>query len=347
MTRKKLLLAGLLACAMLAVAALLIHSPAVHQAASVLHGAGGIHPSGPAAQVVGVLTGDAAANDRAVAGVADIGRRWDQAAFAETVALYTDVHSGIEWPGVLAAKTIRYGEAPEQDFDLYLPEQGFSAPGPVFLFLHGNGLGSFDRSAQGSNGLMLSHLAKLGAVAGGIGISMNYRGPAEFANNAPIASLRSLQPGADDLRSVIEWLVANISSYGGDPGTIVLGANSEAATVAAAYLLNEEWQAESGHGVAAAILSSGLFGSMAPQIEELAASYAGDPVPLALFSGEFDMPPVTEGIDSLHERLCVTYGQCPSFSRFPGHNHLSYLMSMGTADTGPMNEFISFYHTVR
>lgn len=343
----KLLIGGLTGFSMLAVAACLIHSPAVHQAANGLHGARGIQPSGPAAQVVGTLTGDQAANDRAIAGVAEIGRQWDEAAFSETVALYTDVHSGIEWPGVLAARTVRYGEAPQQTFELYLPEQAFAEPGPVFLFLHGNGLGSFDRTARGSQGLIHSHLGKLGAVAGGIGISMNYRGPADFKSNGPLSSLTSLEPGAEDLRKVIEWIVENIGSYGGDAGTIVLGANSEAATIAAAYLLNEGWQTESGHGVAAAILSSGLFGALAPQIEDLAARYEGDPVPLALWSGEFDIPPVTNGIDSLHERLCEKYGECPSFERFGGHNHLSYLMSMGTADTRAMNVFINFYHTVR
>ena len=33
--------------------------------------------------------------------------------------------------------------------------------------------------------------------------------------------------------------------------------------------------------------------------------------------------------------------------RFRGHNHLSYLMSMGTADTDSVNALLSFYHSVR
>lgn len=346
-TGMKLLIAGGLGAAVLAGAGFLMHSPAAWHRLGGLHGTAGIHASGPAAEVVGAMTGDPAANERARAGVARIGRQWNEAAFAGTVALYTDVHRGIGWPGVLAAETVRYGEAPAQTFELYLPEQEFSEPGPVFLLLHGNGLGSFDRIAQGSDGLIHSHLGKIGAVAGGIGISMNYRGPEALRNRAAVPSLAALAAGAEDLRLVIEWIVGNIGAYGGDPETIVLAANSEAATIAAAYLFNEEWQTAAGPGIAAAVLSSGLFGSRAPQIEELIGRFDGRPVPLALWSGEFDVPEVAGGVDALHEQLCRKYQQCPFFETFPGHNHLSYLMSMGTADTYAMNALIEFYHTVR
>ena len=347
LTGGRLLMGGGIVVALIAGAGLLIHSPELHHAIGGLHSAAHLHPDGPAAQVVGAQTGDPAANERAIAGVARIGRQWNETAFRETVALYTDVHQGIEWPGVQAARIVRYGDAPQQTFELYLPEQEFSEPGPVFLFLHGNGLGNFDRHAAGSNGLIFSHLGKLAATAGGIGISMNYRGPDALNDSGAIASLEAIEPGAADLRSVIEWIIGNIEAYGGDPGTIVLSGNSEGATVAAAYLFNENWQMASGHGIAAAIFSSGLFGSRAPQIEDLVDDYDGRSVPLALWSGEFDVPEIANGTHALHELLCEKYDKCPFLERFPGHNQLSYLMSLGTADTVAMNAFIGFYHTVR
>lgn len=318
-----------------------LHSEALHGHFSGLHHGGGMHASGPAAELLGGAGGDPAANARAREGVAEMGRRWDEAAFARTVALYTEVHRGIDWPGVLAPETFQYGSDARQTLELYRPEQEFGEPGPVFLFLHGNGLGNGDRIVPGSDGLIYSHLGKLAATAGGIGVSMGYR---IGAGKVGVAALES---GAEDLRLVIEWIATKIGAYGGDPNTIVIVANSEGATVAAGYLFNEQWQTKAGHGVAAAILSSGMFGALAPEIEPLIFNYAGKPVPLALWSAEYDVAGVTAGIADLHEILCRKYYGCPWYEQINGHNHVSQLMSLGTADTDVMNRFIRFYHTVR
>ena len=247
---------------------------------------------------------------------------------------------------MLPPELVRYGPDAEQTFEVYRPEQGFSEPGPVFLVLNGNGLGNTDRVAPGSDGLIYSHLGKFGAMAGGIGVSMNYRYTPAGPRNGDGASTM-LEAGAEDLRLVIEWIVENISPYGGDPGTIVVVANSEGATTTAAYLFNEDWQMASGHGVAAVILSSGLFGSLAPEIEDLVFDYEGQRVPLALWTGEYDSVEVTDGIADFYEVLCRKYDGCPWSETIPGHNHVSHVMSLGTADTSVLNSFIRFYHTVR
>ena len=325
--------------------ALHLHSEALHGHFAALHHGGGIHASGPAAELLGGAAGHPVANARAREGVAEIGRRWDEAAFARTVELYTEVHRGIDWPGVLPSETFQYGSDARQTLALYRPEQEFGEPGPVFLFLHGTGLGNGDRVVPGRDGLIYSHLGKLAATAGGIGVSMSYRVGA--GNAAGKGRVVALEQGAEDLRLVIEWIAAKIGAYGGDPNTIVVVANSEGATVAAGYLFNEQWQMKSGHGVAAAILSSGLFGTLAPEIEPLLFGYMGSPVPLALWSAEYDVEEVTAGIADLHELLCRKYDGCPWYEQINGHNHVSQLMSLGTADTDVMNRFIRFYHTVR
>ncbi|HUF74549.1 MAG TPA: carboxylesterase family protein [Gammaproteobacteria bacterium] len=278
-----------------------------------------------------------AAMSRAREGVAAIGSRWDAEAFAATVALYTAVHRELEWPGVLEPETVRYGDHEQQTFELFRPEQGFSEPGPVFVFLHGNGLGNSDRSAPGSDGFIYDHLGKLAATFGGIGVSMSYRNGAGTA----------VESGAEDLRLVIGWIVEHIAPYGGDPGTIVVLGNSEGATRTAAYLFDEDLQMASGPGIAAAILSSGLFGSLAPGIEELVRAYDGERVPLALWSAGYDTAEVSSGIADLHELLCRKYDGCPWFEQIEGHNHVSHVLSLGTDDTDVQNRLIRFYHTVR
>ena len=347
---KVLLISGA-AIAALAGAATFLHSPALHRHFAALHGGGGlhghagIHASGPAADMVGESGGDPLLNARARDGVATIGTRWDAAAFAETVALYTDVHRGVEWPGLLEPELVRYGPAAEQTFEVYRPEQAFSEPGPVFLFLHGNGLGNGDRIAPGSDGLIYSHLGKLGAMAGGIGVTMSYRVRNGSGGNDGTAA--TLDAGTEDLRRVIEWLTENVASYGGDPDTIVILANSEGATTTAAYLFDEDRQPDSGPKVAAAILASGLFGSFAPEIEPLVFGYEGERVPLALWTAQYDTAAVAAGIADLHELLCRKYDGCPWTDHLEGHNHVSHIMSLGTADTSALNSFIRFYHTVR
>jgi arylformamidase len=334
---KTLLIGGGVVLAAALGAAIVLHGPEVHRHLAGLHGAGGLHggaglhASGPAAVMVGESGGDPVRNAQAREGVAAIGRRWDQAAFDATVTLYTEVHRGVAWPGVLEPELVHYGPSAEQTFELYRPEQGFSEPGPVFLFLSGNGLGSSAPLAPGSDGLIYRHLGKLGAMAGGLGVLMSYREAA----------------GAEDLRLVIDWIVDNIAPYGGDPDTIVILANAEGATTTAAYLFDENRQTSAGPRVAAALLASGRFGGLAPEIEPLIAAYKGERVPLALWTGEYDTEEVAAGIDDLNTMLCRKYDDCPWTEMIAGHNAVSHVMSLGTADTSALNAFIRFYHTVR
>lgn len=337
--RGGIVLVVLVLLGVLAAGAILIHLHEAQPIAEHIHGAvHGVLPGGGSGDAPGNESGDLdAATIRAREGVATIGRRWDAAAFAETVSLYTAVHRDIEWPGLLEPEAFRYGPGEQQTLELFRPEQGFSEPGPVFVFLHGNGLGSSDRNVPRSDGLMYSHLGKLAATFGGIGVSMNYRSdPGE-----------TLESGAEDVRLVIEWVVEHIAPYGGDPDTIVLLGNSDGGTRVAAYLFDEELQMASGPGVAAAILSSVYFGNLQPAIEERVLTYRGERVPLALWVAEYDTARVSAGIADLHELLCRKYDGCPWFETIADHNHVSQVMSLGTSDTSVANSLIRFYHTVR
>jgi len=339
----KIVIAGV---AVLAAAGVLIHLPATHHLAEHLHSMHSIPEADHAPGQNGVPDAAAEASARARAGVAAIGRRWDAAAFAETVELYTAVHRELEWPGVLEPETIHYGPAEQQTFDLYRPEQGFSEPGPVLLFMEGNGLGDGDRVAPGSDGLIYGHLGKLAATFGGIGLVMSYRTGAGSSDSAGKNSA-TLAAGAEDLRLMIEWAVAHVAPYGGDPNTIVLLANSDGATRAAAYLFDEDLQTSSGPYIAAAVLTSGRFGALAPEITAAVDAYRGESVPLSLWSGELDTAEIKDGIAALHEQLCEKYGECPPMTELGGHNHVSHVLSLGTPDTSVAEALIQFYHTVR
>ena len=145
----------------------------------------------------------------------------------------------------------------------------------------------------------------------------------------------------------MEWIAAHIAAYGGDPRTVVLLANSQGATNAATYLFDEGLQTKAGPGLAAAVLSSGLFGDAAPGLRSLIERYEGQRVPIALWSAQYDPAAVEIGIAALYEQLCRKYQQCPWFEQLHGYNHVSQIMSLGTSDTSVQNALIRFYHTVR
>ena len=270
-------------------------------------------------------------------GVAALGREWNAAAFAETVRLYTAVHRAVPWPGVLEPESFAYGTEPQQMLRVFRPEAGFSEPGPVILFIHGNGLGETSDIVPGSDGLLYSHMGKIGAAVGGIGISMNYR-TGDAATDAS---------GATDLRLALEWIQDNVAAYGGDVNTVVLIANSEGATLAASYLFDEAAQLESGPGIAAAVLISGLFVDEGPRLVRLIERYDGERVPLALWSAGYEAGDVQAGIAAVFSALCSKYDDCPWFEQLHGHNPVSAMLSLGTGEPTVQNALISFYHTVR
>jgi len=270
-------------------------------------------------------------------GIAALGGHWDAAAFTRTASLYTEVHRDVEWPGVRAAETISYGSDPQQHMRLFAPEQGFSEPGPVFVFLHGNGLGDSDQVVPASDELIYGNVGKLGARYGGIGITANYR-------HADVPGERA---GAEDIAAVVAWITEHIASYGGDPNTIVLLANSDGARHAAMYLFDSSIQPAPGPGFAAAILSSGTFATSLPFIERLIEDYDGVRTPLALWSAQYDPAPVEISTAEVYAAICRKYQDCPSMAQLPGHNHVSQVMSLGSDDMSVQTELLRFYHTVR
>ena len=273
----------------------------------------------------------------ASSGVAAMGRTWNAAAFEETLRLYTAVHRSIEWPGVREPESFAYGPEAQQTLRLFRPTTGFSEPGPVIVFLHGNGLGEASDIAPGTEGLIYSHIGKLGPTVGGIGISVSYRTGAAASANSGVA----------DLRLALGWIAENVGAYGGDAGTVVLLANSEGASIAARYLFDESAQLESGPGIAAAVLISGMFSDTVPELRRLIDRYQGARVPLALWSAGYDPGNVQAGIAEVYAAVCRKYQDCPWLERLHGHNHISHVLSLGTADMSVANELVRFYHSVR
>src|SRR6185369_9655969 len=274
---------------------------------------------------------------RAQAGVAALGRNLNATVLAETARLYLPLHQQRDLSGIKQLRDISYGKHAKQKLDLFVPEQGFSEPGPVFIFLHGGDATGGDKTLAGSGGQMFGNVARLAARVGGVGINADYRPVRAHANRTGSPA------GTEDVRELLEWTHQNIAQHGGDPNAIIVFALGDGAAHVAGYLFHQPSQLKEGPGMAGAILVSGTFGSLNDRPLNLIDSYEGKAVPISLWSAELD--PVQTGITEMKDLLCRKYGKCPMLSELAGHNHVSAVMSLDTADTSTMGYIHQFYHS--
>jgi hypothetical protein len=121
-------------------------------------------------------------------------------------------------------------------------------------------------------------------------------------------------------------------------------------------LAHAEFHPAGGHGVKAAVLTSGpydavpgpYFGNDPAQLEQRSVWNGIDKVTIPLFVSrtELDPPDFVAQAERLKDVLCKA-GHCPTYAVFEGHSHISQTLSVGTADTtvsGPVLRFIEALH---
>jgi len=296
-------------------------------AVAVVHlhhgGSNGIHHHGAHASP----SGPPAGGMRSVrTGVAALGKQWNESVAEATTELYAGL-TAEDTSGIRRISDLEYGPHEQQRLDLFVPEGGFSELTTVIAYLG-------DESARGGR-----NVGDYAARVGGIGVVARYRQGADAEGSS----------GAEDVRLLLLWLRDHIEPYGGDPHNIVLMGHSTGAAHVAAYLFHEPSQLPDGPGISAAILSSGSFGEdadRAPTPLALLDSYAGHAVPILLWSAEYDVPAVETSVAELYAKLCRKYADCPMFVQLQGHNRLSPVLSIDTADTGVTDTIMRFYHRV-
>ena len=307
--------------AILAVLALGVAAAAVAVVLVHHRGLGGLHHGAhapPSNQATGV---------HAVrVGVAALGKQWNPSVADATTDLYAGMNKQ-DSAGVRRIADVQYGPHEQQRLDLFVPEGGFSELTTVIAYLG-------DEVSRGGPNLGTS-----AASVGAIGVVARYR-------QAPHADWST---GAEDVRALLTWLRDNIEPYGGNPHNILLIGHSTGAARVATYLFDAASQLPGGPGITAAILGSGTFGEGDdPEHTPLALvdSYAGPAVPILLWSAEYDVPAIETSVAELYAKLCRKYADCPMFVQLQGHNHVSPVLSIGTADTTVAEVIMRFYHRV-
>ncbi len=278
--------------------------------------------------------------------VAAIGPKFDLEILEQTGKIYAPM---VKKPktAVQVTADVAYGSDPRQKLDVYRPASGNADI--TMVYIPGGGFIGGDKNAGGA---FYGNLGNYFADHGILTIVANYR----------LAPAATYPAGAQDVASVVGWARANAKKYGGNPDRIVIYGQSAGSTHVATYLFDTQFQPAGGPGVKAGILMSGpyklagelragllaYFGAdqstYAARSPLTHAAKGGAKIPLLLSVAEYDPGYLVTPTYELATVLTQRDGKSPQFAYFKGHNHVSTVMSFGTAqdDVGAtIREFIA------
>ncbi len=249
--------------------------------------------------------------------------------------------------GVTMKEDVAYGPDERQKLDVFAPEKSAGRALPVVIFVPGGGFVAGAKSRPGTP--FYQNVGYFFARNRAIGVTMAYR----------LAPKHPWPAGGEDVAAAVRWAHKNIAAYGGDPERIVLFGHSAGATHVAHYVFDESLQPKDrADGVRGAILQSGIFDPAAappgPNIEayfgkgreswHAKSPYGkleGRKIPLFIVSAELD-PPAFKGESArLRDELCKRRG-CPRHTELAGHNHLSEILHLNTADDSMGTDLLGF-----
>jgi triacylglycerol lipase len=284
-----------------------------------------------------------------------LGRAFNPDILKATYAIYQPLQERAPKDGVAITKDIAYGEDARQRIDIFAPAQK-PAKAPVVVYVHGGGYIAGERSPL--PGLIYDNVPTFFARNGVIGINATYR----------LAPEHKWPSGAADVGKIVEWLQANIASYGGDPERIFLLGQSAGATHVATWTFVPEVHGSKGPRIAGSMLLSGVY---APQNAEYSpdrpagnsiAYYGEDdskweamsPLnhvkpghpPILIGVTEFDPYPLAWPTAALTAALVKCDKKMPWFVFGKDHNHVSPAMQINgeTDDIGP--ELLAFVQSI-
>jgi len=266
--------------------------------------------------------------------IAAIGPKFDPEILEITRHIYAPL-VGKPKSAVKVTPDIPYGTGPRQQLDLYEPA---NTTGQVIVYIPGGGfIGGDKRDADGT---FYRNLGNYFADHGILTVVANYR----------LAPNYKYPAGSQDVASAIAWTRANARKYGGDPNRVIVFGQSAGSSHTANFLFDPQFHTAGGPGVAAAILMSGPYkvegdlraGMLAYFGDDKAAYPARSPIalaakspanklPMLLSVAEYDPVFLVTPTYELATILAQRDGKTPQLAFFAGHNHVSTVMSFGTA----------------
>lgn len=256
-------------------------------------------------------------------------------------------------PGVSSLEDLAYGPDERHRLDVFAPAARPGRAMPVVLFVPG---GAFVGGGKSRPGVpFYQNVGVFFARNGVVGVTMNYR----------LAPKHAWPAGGEDVAAALRWVKQNISKFGGDPERLFVFGQSAGATHAAHYAFDERLQPPGGDdGVAGAILQSPVLDPAgappAPGVEpyfgprdgwaerSLLTKLEGRKIPVFLVYAGLDPPEFRSEAAKLRAGLCKRDGgACPRSLELAGHNHISEIAHLGSADEQFGKELLNFIRSVR
>jgi acetyl esterase/lipase len=274
---------------------------------------------------------------------AEVARQLATLTIAETYKVYASQPRVYDAAEIKVTRDIAYGSHERQRIDVHTATlRRAGRPVPIVVVFHGGGLigGSRDNTTT-----FADYFASIGYV----GVNAGYR----------LAPDSKWPEGARDVGAVVTWLRDHAAEFGGDPNQIFVCGISTGALHTATYLFRPELLLPGTARPAGAVLFSGpyTFDFDAPTKGELA--YFGEDkarwpqmvvtgnvtrtdVPVLLTTAEWDDPRYFGPEAQLFAELIEKHHARPRYRQSLGHNHVSQLLSVGTADTSVSREVLDF-----
>lgn len=227
---------------------------------------------------------------------------------------------------------VAYGAHARHRLDVYLPA---GQPRSVVVYVHGGGFVAGDKNGDG---VFYVNLGRWLARNGHAAVLHNYR----------LAPSDPWPAGARDLQSVVRWVDAHRERLGATATTpVVVWGQSAGASHVASWFFDDAARGEPAAPADAVLLMSGFYLPEAPLPPGPRAYFGEDAalypqraplshvkatrVPVMLAIAELDPGWLAHHTYALARALTLANGQSPQFHYFRGHNHVSTVQSLGSA----------------
>jgi triacylglycerol lipase len=266
---------------------------------------------------------------------------------AETAALYAPVPHMFSADDVIVSEEIAYGPVDGQRLQVYSGANRNHPrnAAPVILLVHG---GAFIRGSLQNFQNLATHFAALGYVT----VNMTY----------PLAPQSAWPSGSQSVAAAVRWIKENATDLKGDPESIFVLGQSAGGMHVAEFVFRPSLVEGESPTIAGAILGSPAIAIDPANPSASQTAYFGDStngwseqqvlgniertsIPVLVLSPEYDPEPMRAASVRLFHELVIDKGVAARFRQLRGHNHTSFMASIGTSDTRTSEEIIDFLAT--
>jgi acetyl esterase len=265
----------------------------------------------------------------------------------ETAELYAKEARMFTSADVTISDVIEYGPEEGERLQVYTGNNRNSPrnAAPMIIFVHGGGF-----SGGGLNSLQ--HAATQFAALGYIAINITY----------PLAPTANWPSGGNSVANAVRWAQENAVEYKGNPGNIFLLGHSAGGAHVADFVFRPGNLDGEVPDIAGAILASPVLALDPTNPASFTVGYFGEDtdswkakqtlgnvertsIPILTLVAEFDPNSFHRSTAGLLNELVVNNGVSTRLSQMRGHNHISYIASIGTKDTQSLEEILDFMAT--